>query len=185
MPTGGRMEADTALRWRGTRAAAAFIVVAAAMMLWHHARVPLTDLHQAWTFGPIRVWKPQSPPTRAWATDSGVWTGGHDEVHLLVSSHEPIERIVFDLSSLAPMQAEVQLGRDRQTFRMAPGQRSLARFTPGPTVRWNGEYFYHLTVVAHGGVSRAALGIDEDSRGLGVFFELVQLEGDSGPSSIR
>jgi hypothetical protein len=174
-----------AVRSQATRAAAGFVVAAAALMLWHHARVPLTDLHQAWTFGPIRVWKPQSPPTRAWATDRGVWTGGHDSVQMLLSSREPIDRIVLEVSALAPMLAEVQMGRDRQMLSMVPGQRLLTRLTPGPGARWRGEYFYHLNVVAHGGVSRAALGIDEDSRGLGVFLQLVQLEGISSSNSIR
>ncbi len=174
-PDGADPAEETARR-TGRRAAAGFIVVASVLMLWHHARVPLTDLHQPWGFGAIRVWKPQSPPTRAWANERGVWTGGHDSVRLLVSSRRPIETIVFDLGVLAPMQTEVQLGRDRQTLRMTPEQRSLARFTPGPGARWNGEYFYHLNVVARAGVSRAALGIDNDARGLGLFLELVQLE---------
>jgi hypothetical protein len=165
-----------AFRRTGVRAAAGFVVFAAALMLWHHARVPLTDLHQPWGFGPIHVWKPQSPPTRAWAIEGGVWTGGFDSVQMLLSSREPVGQVVLELSALAPMQAEVQLGRDRQTFRVAPGQRSLARLAPGPATRWNGEYFYHLNVVAHGGISRAALGIDKDTLGLGVFLELVELE---------
>ena len=186
MPALRRVSLQSAAgRWRGTRAAAGFVVAVAALMLWHHARVPLTDLHQAWTFGPIRVWKPQSPPTRAWATDRGVWTGGHDSVQMLLSSREPIDRIVLELSALAPMLAEVQMGRDRQMLPMVPGQRLLTRLTPGPGARWRGEYFYHLNVVAHGGVSRAALGIDEDSRGLGGFLQLVQLEGISSSNSIR
>jgi hypothetical protein len=145
-------------------------------MLWHHSRVPLNALQQSWTFGTIRTWKPQSPPTRAWATEQGMWTGGHDSVQLLLSSREPIETIVFELGTLAPMLAEVQLGRDRRAVRMDPAAPSLARFSPGPGTRWNEEYFYHLNVVAHGGVSPAALGIDDDTRGLGVFLEVVQVE---------
>jgi hypothetical protein len=186
VPAGSRASFESAVvRSHGRRAAAGFVVAVAALMLWHHARVPLTDLHQAWTFGPIRVWKPQSPPTRAWATDRGVWTGGHDSVQMLLSSREPIDRIVLELSALAPMLAEVQMGRDRQMLQMVPGQRLLTRLIPGPGARWGGEYFYHLNVVAHGGVSRAALGIDEDSRGLGVFLQLVQLEGVSSSNSIK
>ncbi len=160
----------------GTVAATAFVALAASLMFWHHHRVPLTALHQPWTFGTIRVWKPQSPPTRAWATEQGVWTGGNDTVRLLLSSTEPIDSIAFQLETLAPMIAEVQLGRDRQPIRVDPRSPSLARFSPGPGAAWNGEHFYHLEVVARGGISRAALGIDDDTRGLGAFLEVVQVE---------
>ena len=96
----------------GYSAVAWLVVAAAVLLLGHHARVPLTDLHQAWTFGTIRYWKPVSPPTRAWPAENGLWTGGHDTVELLLSSPEPLELIVFELDTLAPMQAD-NPGRQR------------------------------------------------------------------------
>jgi hypothetical protein len=98
---------------------------------------------------------------------------------MLLSSRAPIDLLVLELSSLAPMRADLQLGRDGQTFRLAPGERSFARLRPGPGRIWNGEYFYHLRVAAHGGVSPAALGIDEDTRGLGVLLRVVQVNTDN------
>lgn len=166
----------------GRRASAVFVVAAAALMLTHHATVPLTALHEPWTYGTIRFWKALSPPTRAWATDVGVWSGGQDTVQMLLSSRAPIDVLVLELSSLAPMRADLQLGRDGQTFRLVPGERSFARLQPGPGRLWNDEYFYHLTVAAHGGVSPAALGIDQDTRGLGVLLRVVQVDTDD-PSS--
>lgn len=165
----------------GLAAAACFVLLAAALMLIHHAWVPLTDLHEPWRYGRISYWKPQSPPTRAWATADGLWTGGHDTVQMLVSSRRPLESIVLELTTLAPMQAEVQIGRDRQSIRLAPGERTFARLAPGPGRRWNGEYFYHFNVVARGGASRAALGLGEDTRGLGVFFEIVEVHEARAP----
>ncbi len=163
----------------GRKAGAAFVVVAAILMLTHHASVPLTDLHEPWTHGTIRFWKAHSPPTRAWNTDVGVWSGGHDTVQMLVSSRAPIDVLVLEISGLEPMRADLQVGRDRQTFHLVPGQRSFARLRPGPGRVWNGEYFYHLRVAAHGGISRAALGIGEDTRGLGVLLQVVQANSDT------
>jgi hypothetical protein len=157
------------------RAAAVFVVLAAVVMLAHHAFVPITALHESWDYGAARFWRPQSPPTRAWGEPDGLWTGGHDTVNLLLSSREPIERIVLQLDTLAPMQAEIQLGRDRQSVRLDPGSRTLAPLQPGPATIWSGEYFYHLEVVAHGGISPAALGLGDDGRGLGVRLRVLQV----------
>lgn len=163
----------------GRRAGAVFVVAAAALMLTHHASVPLTELHEPWTYGTIRFWKAQSPPTRAWTHEIGVWTGGQDTVQMLLSSRAPIDLLVLELSSLAPMRADLQLGRDGQTFRLVPGERSFARLRPGPGRIWNGEYFYHLRVAAHGAVSPAALGINDDTRELGVLLRVVQVDSDN------
>jgi len=160
----------------GYKAAAWLFVAIGAFLLWHHARVPLSSLHAPWTFGTISYWKPESPPTRAWWSESGVWTGGFDSVELLLSSPEPIDALTFDLDALVPMQVTMQVGRDRQTVRVRPGERSYARFTPGPATFSDGEYFYHLNVVAAGGASRAALGLANDVRSLGIFLEVVQAE---------
>jgi len=160
----------------GGRAGAVFVVVAAALLLTHHASVPLSDLHEPWAYGTIRFWKPHSPPTRAWPTDGGVWTGGYDTVQMLVSSGAPIDLLVLELTTLVPMRADFQLGRDGQTVRVVPGERSFVRLRPGPGRVWNGEYFYHLTVVAHGGISRTELGIGRDTRQLGVLLQVVQVE---------
>ena len=159
--------------------ACAVIVGGALLLLVHHATVPLTTLHEPWRFASIGYWKPQSPPTRAWATDGGIWTGGHDDVALLLSSRAPLELVVLELTSLAPMQADVQVGGARESVRLAPGERAFARLNPGPATRWGDEYFYHLNVVARGGVSRAALGIDDDGRGLGVRVRVFDLEASS------
>jgi len=134
------------------------------------------ELHEPWSYGSISYWKPQSPPTRAGATEDGLWTGGHDTVQMLVSSRRPLELILLELATLAPMRADVQIGHDRQSIRLAPCERAFARLVPGPGRRWNGEYFYHLSVVAHGGISPAALGLDDDTRGLGVFLEIVEVQ---------
>ncbi len=160
----------------GLVAAACFVLLAATFMLIHHAWIPLTDLHEPWRYGSISYWKPLSPPTRAWATEDGLWTGGHDTVQMLISSRRPLELIVLELTTLAPMQADVQIGRDRQSIRLAPRERAFARLAPGPGRRWNGEYFYHLNVVARGGISPAALGLDDDTRELGVFLEIVEVQ---------
>jgi hypothetical protein len=153
------------------RAAATFICLASLALLAHHALVPVSALHQSWTYGSVRFWRPQSPPTRAWGEPEGLWIGGHDTVNLLLSSREPIELVIFELDALAPMTAEIQLGRDRQSHRVVPGERSLARIRPGPGTPWNDEYFYHLEVVTHGGISPAALGLAEDTRGLGLLLQ--------------
>ncbi len=163
-------------RRTGLVAAACFVLLAAAFMLVHHALIPLTDLHEPWRYGAISYWKPQSPPTRAWATEDGLWTGGHDTVQMLVSSRRPLELIVLELTTLAPMRADVQIGRDRQSIRLAPHERAFVRLAPGPGKHWNGEYFYHFNVVARGGISLAALGLDDDTLGLGVFFKIVDVQ---------
>jgi hypothetical protein len=169
-PAPARRRTPTSLR-----AAAALVIVAAILLLAHHAFVPLADLHESWTYGPIRFWKPQSPPTRAWGEPEGLWTGGYDTVHLLVSSREPIDLLILEVTALAPMRADLQLGRDRRSLNLAPGGRAFARLRPGPGARWGDERFYQLTVTARGGVSPAAIGRSRDGRGLGVrlsFFEL-------------
>ena len=156
------------------RAGVAFVLVAAIAMLAHHACVPLNDLHQSWTYGPFRYWRPQSPPTRAWGEPEGLWTGGDDTVDLLLSSRRPIDQVTFELDALTAVRAEVQLGRDRRAIRVVPGERALARLSPGPGRRWNGEYFYHLQVAVDGSASRAALGSGDDSRGLGVLLQALR-----------
>jgi hypothetical protein len=160
----------------GYRAAVWLLVIAASFMLWHHARVPLTDLHTPWTFGSIRYWKPESPLTRAWPGNRGIWTGGFDSVELLLSSPERLGVVVFNLDALAPMQITMQLGRDRQDIRLRAGETNYGRFSPGGGTYWNGEYFYHLVVDAPHGASRLALGIEDDIRNLGVYLEVVQVE---------
>ena len=158
----------------GPLAATATILTAATFLLWHHARVPLSELHESWSYEHVRYWKPLSPPIRAWADEGGIWTGGSDSVHMLISSPAPLAELVFELASLAPMRVDMQVGRDRRSFQVDPESRSFARFTPGPARGWNGEHFYHLEVVAHGGISPAALGKSDDGRGLGVFLAIVQ-----------
>lgn len=158
----------------GSRAAIAFVLVAGGVMLAHHALVPLTDLHQSWRYGPLRYWRPQSPPTRAWGEPEGLWTGGNDTVDLLLSSGESVDQIILELDALTAVRAEVQLGRDRQSIHVVPGERALARLRPGPGRYWNGEYFYHLRVAVDGGASPAALGLGDDTRGLGVLLHAPQ-----------
>jgi len=158
----------------GPVAAVATILAAAAFLLWHHARVPLSELHEPWSYDRVRYWKPLSPPTRAWAGEGGIWTGGNDTVDLLISSPAPLGELVFALTTMAPMRVDVQVGRDRRSAQVVPEARSFARFAPGPARRWRGEHFYHLQVVAHGGVSPAALGQSDDGSGLGVFLAIVQ-----------
>ena len=158
------------------RAATVALLLATVLLLAHHARVPLSELHQPWAFEPVRYWKPQNPPTRAWISERGVWTGGEDSVHLLLSSHRPLRSIVLQLDALTPMEAEIQAGRDRRAYDIAPQQRNLARLTPGPALRWGDDYFYHLHVTAPDSMSRAQLGIDDDNRSLGVYLQLVETE---------
>ena len=172
--TNARRQKDSEARRTARLSAQGLVLVGAVFLLLHHATVPLTDLHEPWRYGPLGFWKPQTPPTRAWAEADGFWTGGHDSVQMLVSSRQPLELIVLELTTLAPMQAEVQIGRDRRSVRLAPGERAFARLEPGPGKTWDGEHFYHFSVLARGGISPAALGIDDDGRGLGVFVEVVE-----------
>jgi hypothetical protein len=158
------------------RAAAGFVAFAALLMLAHNAFVPLNDLDQSWTYGTIRFWRPQSPPTRAWGEPEGLWTGGFDTVDLLLSSREPIDQITFEVSALARQRADIQLGRDRQSLHLTPDERGFIRLRPGPGTRWNGEYFYPLQVVAHGGIAPTALGLADDGRGLGVLLRVFRLD---------
>ena len=96
---------------------------------------------------------------------------------MVISSPEEVDQLVLRLRTLAPMRAEVQVGRDRQDFDLEPGRGLLARFSPGPGTRWREESFYHLNVTAHGGVTPSALGQSSDGRDLGVRLEVVQVNG--------
>ena len=95
---------------------------------------------------------------------------------MLISSDGPLTRIVLRVTTLAPMRAQVQVGRDRQTLHVEPGSGTLASFAPGPGKSWGGERFYHLNVTPHGGVTRTAIGQGADIRELGVHLEVVQTE---------
>lgn len=66
------------------------------------------------------------------------------------------------------------MGGDRTRVPLEAGDWSLIPCIPGPGWRWGDEYFYPMRVVAPGGVSPAALGVDRrDVRTLGVHVAIA------------
>ena len=160
----------------GALAAAGLWLVGSVLLIAHHALVPVTALHAPWSANGLQVWTLQHPLNRAWAEGEGVWYGGFDTNDVLVSSGEPLENVAFEATTLAPMQVQLQLGRDAVDLTIEPGEAAYVRLTPGPGRRWGDDVFYHLRVVTLGGVAPAALGIADDGRGLGVHLRALQLE---------
>jgi hypothetical protein len=161
----------------GHTAAKVFVMVATAVFLLHHLLVPVTGLHLPHDNGLLEVWVANIPQGRAWHSSAGTWVGGDDEVEMLLSSREPLNMVTTEVQAVSTMDAEIQIGRDQQEVGLAAGESTLLRHIPGPGRAWRGRYFYHFRVVAPGGTSHAALGVNRgDPRTLGVLVRVLEAQ---------
>jgi len=159
----------------GHTAMKVFVMVAAAVFLLHHLLVPVTGLHIRHDNGPVGVWVPEIPQGRAWHSSGGTWVGGDDSVEMLLSSREPLNMITTEIQAISAMNIEVQIGRDRQEVGLDAGEKTFLRHIPGPGRAWRGKHFYHFRVVAPGGTSHAALGVNRGGpRVLGVLVRVLE-----------
>jgi hypothetical protein len=161
----------------GYWAAGLVVILSAIALLLRGALVPTTGLHQGRSYGAVTVWSANGLIEEAWAEADGVWLRGRHAQTLQISSAQPIEVLTVELSALVDVDAQIQVGRERDAGGVAPGAPMLLRLAPQRGRRWQGEQFYLLGVEASGGASPSELGIDPgDRRLLGLYLRILDAQ---------
>ncbi len=157
----------------GLRAAAVTSAFAAALFLTHHALVPVSApaLNDVRDYGAIRVIVPRRPSVRVWSQPSSLWSGGSDEVTIVISTARPLESLELSVTAIDPMPALIGIGDSRARLDLdgRGTRRVLLSPSGGVGTRWQTRWHYPLHIRSGGSSLASKLPNNEsDTRVLGV-----------------